>query len=137
MMTLQDITAWKKLERQLRKKAQIDGLTKLQNQRAMVDRLESDLVRAKRYGLELSCMMIDLDYFNGDEAALVLYMGEGPIPKVIKVKSAMVASLRSGPVGPAIGATWRGANWPVLGMNQDKTYYRVEGWIKADKVEEI
>lgn len=64
MMTLQDITAWKKMERQLRKKVQIDALTNLQNQSAVVERLESDLVRAKRYGLELSCMMIDLDFFK-------------------------------------------------------------------------
>jgi hypothetical protein len=56
---------------------------------------------------------------------------------VIKVTSMLAASLRSGPEGPAIGATWRGSNWPVLGMNEEKTYYRVEGWIKADKVEEI
>ena len=64
IMTLQDITAWKKIERQLRKKAQLDGLTKLLNQNAMVDRLSHELIRAKRYGLELSCIMIDLDFFK-------------------------------------------------------------------------
>jgi diguanylate cyclase (GGDEF)-like protein len=64
IMTLQDITAWKKIERHLIKKAQVDGLTNLFNQSAMLDRLEQELVRAKRYGLELSCMMIDLDFFK-------------------------------------------------------------------------
>ena len=91
--------------------------------------------RGAEFGAE--SRSIDLDYFNGDEVALVLYMGEGPIPRVVKITSALAASLRSGPEGPAIGATWRGAQWPVLGMNEEKTYYRVEGWIKADKVEEI
>lgn len=80
---------------------------------------------------------IDLDYFNGDEKALVLYVGKGPVTKVIKVTSALATSLRSGPEGPAIGATWRGAQWPVLGLSEDKKYYRVEAWIKVDKVEEI
>lgn len=64
VLTLQDITAWKKLERQLRKKTQVDGLTGLFNQTAMLDRLQQELVRAKRYGLELSCLMIDLDFFK-------------------------------------------------------------------------
>ncbi|HSV43395.1 MAG TPA: GGDEF domain-containing protein [Candidatus Bathyarchaeia archaeon] len=64
IMTLQDITAWKRLERQLRKEAQIDMLTRLLNQGAMVDRLNHELIRAKRYGLELSCMMIDIDFFK-------------------------------------------------------------------------
>ena len=63
-MTLQDITNWKKIERQLRKKAHVDGLTKLFNQDAIVERLENELVRAKRYGLDLSCMMIDVDFFK-------------------------------------------------------------------------
>jgi len=64
LVTLQDITAWKRIERKLRKEAQIDGLTRLFNQSAMVDKLEVELIRAKRYGLELSCLMIDLDFFK-------------------------------------------------------------------------
>lgn len=64
IITLQDITAWKKIERHLRKKSQLDGLTNLLNQRTMLERLEQELVRAKRYGLEISCMMIDLDFFK-------------------------------------------------------------------------
>ncbi|MFP4473176.1 MAG: diguanylate cyclase [Candidatus Omnitrophota bacterium] len=64
IMTLQDITAWKRVERRLRKKAQIDGLTGLFNQSAINEKLDIELVRAKRYGLELSCMMIDMDFFK-------------------------------------------------------------------------
>jgi len=64
LVTLQDITAWKRIERKLRKEAQIDGMTRLYNQSAILDKLDIELIRAKRYGLELSCMMIDLDFFK-------------------------------------------------------------------------
>ncbi len=64
IMTMQDITNWKRLERQLRKRAQLDGLTKLLNHNTIMQRLEEELIRAKRYGLSLSCLMIDLDHFK-------------------------------------------------------------------------
>ena len=64
VLTLQDITNWKKLERQLRKRAQLDGLTRLLNHSTVMQRLEDELLRSKRYGLSLSCMMIDLDFFK-------------------------------------------------------------------------
>jgi diguanylate cyclase (GGDEF)-like protein len=64
LLTLQDITPWKRLERQLRKRAQLDGLTRLLNHNTITQRLHEELIRAKRYGLSLSCMMIDLDHFK-------------------------------------------------------------------------
>jgi diguanylate cyclase (GGDEF)-like protein len=64
LVTLQDITTWKRLERQLRKRAQLDGLTKLLNHNTVMQRLNEELIRAKRYGLSLSCMMIDMDHFK-------------------------------------------------------------------------
>lgn len=64
IVTMQDITPWKKLERQLRKRAQLDGLTRLLNHNTITHRLSEELIRAKRYGLSLSCMMIDLDHFK-------------------------------------------------------------------------
>ena len=64
LMTLQDITTWKRLERQLRKRAQLDGLTKLLNHNTIMQRLNEELIGAKRYGLSLSCMMIDMDHFK-------------------------------------------------------------------------
>jgi lysozyme len=78
---------------------------------------------------------IDLNYFNGDERDFNKYIGDSVAPKLIKVFFPLVANLRSSPEGPAIGATWRGTEWPVVGKSED--YYRVEAWIKADKVEEI
>lgn len=64
IMTLIDITIWKRLERQLRKRAQLDSLTRLFNHNTIMQRLEEELIRTKRYGLSLSCMMIDLDHFK-------------------------------------------------------------------------
>lgn len=64
LFTFQDITIWKRVERQLRKKSQLDGLTKLYNHNAISERLEEELIRAKRYGLSLSCLMVDLDHFK-------------------------------------------------------------------------
>jgi diguanylate cyclase (GGDEF)-like protein len=64
IVTLEDITVWKRIERQLRKRAQLDGLTKLLNHTTIMQRLEEELIRAKRYGLSLSCLMVDLDHFK-------------------------------------------------------------------------
>ncbi len=64
IVTLQDITELKKMERHLRTLAQLDSLTKLYNHRTILNRLEAELIRAKRYGSSLSCLMIDVDHFK-------------------------------------------------------------------------
>lgn len=64
IVTFEDISLKKKLERDLLKMAQLDGLTKLYNQNTIVKKLEEEFSRAKRYNLSLSCMMIDLDSFK-------------------------------------------------------------------------
>lgn len=64
IVTFEDVSMRKKLERDLLKMAQTDGLTKLCNQNTIVKKLEEEFIRAKRYNLALSCMMIDLDSFK-------------------------------------------------------------------------
>lgn len=64
IVTLQDISERKRLEQHLKNMAQQDGLTKLLNSRAISKRLEEELIRAKRYNLNLSCLMLDVDYFK-------------------------------------------------------------------------
>jgi len=44
--------------------ANTDPLTGCLNRRAMLDRLEAELERASRYDLELTVLMIDLDWFK-------------------------------------------------------------------------
>ena len=77
---------------------------------------------------------IDINYFNGDQSAFDHYAGvQGP--SLVRVTSLMAASLRSSPEGAAIGATWKGAVWPVRECSGD--FYKVEGWLHKDKVEKI
>ncbi|HOW34852.1 MAG TPA: diguanylate cyclase [Candidatus Omnitrophota bacterium] len=64
IVTIQDITERKRLEHRLKTAAQQDSLTKLLNSRAIAKRLEEELIRAKRYNLDLSCLMLDIDYFK-------------------------------------------------------------------------
>jgi diguanylate cyclase (GGDEF)-like protein len=44
--------------------AKIDGLTEIYNHRHFADSLDNELERAKRYGRELSLLMIDIDHFK-------------------------------------------------------------------------
>ncbi len=64
IVTLRDISVQKKYERHLKRLAQTDGLTNVLNHNAICYRLEEEFMRAKRYHLDLSCLMIDLDYFK-------------------------------------------------------------------------
>lgn len=64
IVTIQDITERKRLEHRLKTAAQQDSLTKLLNSRATAKRLEEELIRARRYNLDLSCLMLDIDYFK-------------------------------------------------------------------------
>jgi lysozyme len=77
---------------------------------------------------------IDLNYFNGDQVAFDEYCG-APSDQMLRVSAALAVSVRGGPDGPAVGATWRGAEWKIICRAGD--YYKVEGWLSADKVEEI
>ncbi len=43
---------------------QTDDLTGLLNRRALIDRLEKEIQRAKRYGSQLSLVICDIDYFK-------------------------------------------------------------------------
>lgn len=64
IVTAQDITARKRLEHNLRLMAQQDSLTKLLNSRAISNRLDEELIRSRRYGVDLSCLMVDVDNFK-------------------------------------------------------------------------
>ncbi len=45
-------------------RARIDGLTGLHNRALFDERLEAELSQARRYGGQLSCMMMDIDHFK-------------------------------------------------------------------------
>ena len=64
VLAFHDITAHKHRETFLKKLSQVDGLTQVLNQRTIVHRLEEELSRARRYQLDLSCVIFDLDHLK-------------------------------------------------------------------------
>lgn len=64
IVSFQDISVQKRHERHLKRLAQTDGLTKVLNYNAIRYRLEEEFLRASRYHLDLSCIMIDMDNFK-------------------------------------------------------------------------
>jgi hypothetical protein len=91
--------------------------------------------RGAEFGAESAS--IDQVIFNGNEQDFELYIGSASGDQLARVVGSLAVSLRSGPAGKAIGATWKGATWPVLSRTPDGKYYRVEAWILADKMEVI
>jgi diguanylate cyclase (GGDEF)-like protein len=61
LLTFQDLTNRKRKETELKKLTQLDSLTKIFNHKTIIRRLEEELWRAKRYRLDLSCVLFDLD----------------------------------------------------------------------------
>jgi two-component system, cell cycle response regulator len=59
-----DLEAAKSDREHLERLASTDPLTGCLNRRAMLDKLEAELDRARRYDLELTLLMIDLDWFK-------------------------------------------------------------------------
>ena len=61
---LRDISEEKRLEAELRRLSNTDGLTSLFNRRHLDESLERELDRARRYHLPLSVLMFDIDHFK-------------------------------------------------------------------------
>ncbi len=62
--SIRDITERKQNEQQLRLLAATDPLTGILNRRSLMEILEKELVRCRRYKHELSILMIDIDHFK-------------------------------------------------------------------------
>lgn len=56
--------AMKSYAEQVGELAVIDGLTGLYNHQYLVERIESEIKRVRRFGWPLSCLMIDIDHFS-------------------------------------------------------------------------
>ena len=61
---LRDVTEEKRLEEELRRLAQTDGLTGLYNRRFLDQSMETEFHRARRTGNSLSVIMFDIDHFK-------------------------------------------------------------------------
>jgi diguanylate cyclase (GGDEF)-like protein len=61
---LRDITERKKIEARLELMANTDELTGIYNRRHFIERLEQELLRARRYGQKASLILFDADNFK-------------------------------------------------------------------------
>jgi diguanylate cyclase (GGDEF)-like protein/PAS domain S-box-containing protein len=59
-----DITEHKELQEKLREQANIDSLTGCHNRRCFLDDFGQEFMRTRRYGGDLSVLMLDLDHFK-------------------------------------------------------------------------
>lgn len=64
IVTFEDITQRRLMELELEKQAHRDSLTKLLNHSAIIESMEHELTRSKRYHFPMSCLLIDLDKFK-------------------------------------------------------------------------
>ncbi|MDH3461059.1 MAG: EAL domain-containing protein, partial [Burkholderiaceae bacterium] len=62
--TIQDITARRHAEQEIRRLALYDGLTGLPNRRYFLDQLEHTIAQARRSGEQVAAMFLDLDRFK-------------------------------------------------------------------------
>lgn len=60
----QDVSSRKSMERELVRLASTDPLTGVANRRQLLERMQAELVRLKRYGSAVSFLMLDLDFFK-------------------------------------------------------------------------
>jgi len=61
---LHDMSARRRLEEDLRAQANTDPLTGINNRRYFLEQLQQEIQRARRYGNQLSMLLIDLDNFK-------------------------------------------------------------------------
>ncbi|WP_416759865.1 diguanylate cyclase [Roseateles sp. So40a] len=64
LSTLVDFTDRKRLELELQRLATTDALTGAANRRCFLEHAEAELARSRRYGLEMSLVMMDVDHFK-------------------------------------------------------------------------
>lgn len=83
ILSFHDITASKRRETLLKKLSQLDGLTQVFNHRTILQRLDEELSRARRYQLDLSCILLDLDNFKQVNDVLGHLAGDKCIKRAI------------------------------------------------------
>ena len=64
ILVLRDISRTKEMMKKLRELSRVDDLTGLYNRRYFLERFQSELLRAQRYGHDTCLLMLDLDHFK-------------------------------------------------------------------------
>jgi len=82
--TLRDITERKQAEARIEYLAYFDALTELPNRRLLLDRLEQNIARARRYGHYGAMLFLDLDRFKNINDSLGHPIGDALLKEVSK-----------------------------------------------------
>ena len=82
--TLRDITERKQAEARIEYLAYFDALTELPNRRLLLDRLEQNISRARRYGVFGGMLFLDLDRFKNINDSLGHPIGDALLKEVAK-----------------------------------------------------
>ncbi len=133
LLCFQDISYHHRRVNFLKKLSQIDGLTKVLNQRTIIQRLDEELSRARRYQEELCCVIIDIDNFKDVNDAFGHLWGDKCLVNVVRV---LKSSLRRTDIVGRYGGDEFLAIFP--GTNPEKAVVPVERFLKAyTKMSEI
>jgi diguanylate cyclase (GGDEF)-like protein len=94
-------------ERRLYDAARTDPLTGTANRRRFLEVIDAELARAKRYGTELSCVLLDLDHFKGINDRYGHIVGD-------RVLVAAAEAFRAGLRAQDLIARWGGEEFVLL-----------------------
>ncbi|MBS1191890.1 MAG: response regulator [Rhodocyclaceae bacterium] len=82
---IQDITERQELERRLEEEARTDALTGCANRRHFLELAEHEMARFRRYGGEMSLLMLDLDHFKAINDANGHHAGDLTLMELVRV----------------------------------------------------
>ncbi|TAN51851.1 MAG: GGDEF domain-containing protein [Methylococcaceae bacterium] len=82
---IQDITERKELQSKLEEQANTDFLTGCDSRRHFLEKAEQELLRIRRYGGEMSMLMLDLDHFKNINDEHGHTVGDRVLKKLVQV----------------------------------------------------
>lgn len=90
LSTLVDFTERKRLELELQRLATTDALTGAANRRCFLEHAEAELARSRRYGLQLSLVMMDVDHFKRINDTLGHARGDAALCRLVQLCAQIV-----------------------------------------------
>jgi diguanylate cyclase (GGDEF)-like protein/PAS domain S-box-containing protein len=90
LSTLVDFTERKRLELELQRLATTDALTGAANRRSFLEHAEAELARSRRYGLQMSLVMMDVDHFKRINDTLGHARGDAALCRLVQLCAQIV-----------------------------------------------